>query len=118
MFLIDYKLVLVLLLLEEQRKKERNRCEQKQTKVNKNKWKLTNKPQKYTITKQNQAKKKPNKQNFFFVPHSWQDQKNIFLFFTQPKTYHLSHFIYILDNFSLMSFNTANLKVTMPQDKQ
>ena len=62
---------------------------------------------------------KKNKQTeFFFVPHSWQDQKNIFLFFTQPKTDHLSHSIYILDNFSLMSLDTANLKVTMPQDKQ
>ena len=64
------------------------------------------------------TKSSKKKKIFFFVPQLWQDQKNIFLFFTQPKTYHLSHFIYILDNFSLMSFDTANLKVTMPQDKQ
>ena len=32
-------------------------------------------------------------QNFFFVPRSWQDEINIFLyFFTELKTYHLSHF--------------------------
>ena len=92
---------------------EADKSKQEQMKINKQ----TNK-QTYTITKQNQAKKKTNKQNFFFVPHMWQAKKNIFLFLTQSKTYHLSHFIYILDNFSLMSFDTANLKVTMPQDKQ
>ena len=68
---------------------------------------------------QNKIKLKKNKQNFSFVPHSWQDKKKtFFLFFTQPKTYHLSHFIYILGNFSLMSFDTANLKVALPQEKQ
>ena len=90
---------------------EADKSKQEQMKINKQ----TNK----NTQLQNKIKlKKKNKQNFSFVPHSWQDQKNIFLFYTQPKTYHLSHFIYILDNFSLMSFNTANLKVTLPQDKQ
>ena len=87
---------------------EADKSKQEQMKINKQ----TNK----NTQLQNKSSKK--KKIFFFVPQSWQDQKNIFLFFTQPKTYHLSHFIYILDNFSLMSFNTANLKVTMPQDKQ
>ena len=32
-------------------------------------------------------------QNFFFVLRSWQDEKNIFLyFFTELKTYHFSYF--------------------------
>ena len=91
---------------------EADKSKQEQMKINKQ----TNK-QKYTITKQNQVKKKQTE--FFLCPTLMTRQKkNIFLFFTQPKTYHLSHFIYILDNFSLMSFNTANLKVTLPQDKQ
>ena len=80
--------------------------------------KQTNK-QKYTITKQNQVKKQNKTNRIFSLSHTHdKTKKTSFFFFTQPKTYHLSHFIYILDNFSLMSFNTANLKVTMPQDKQ
>ena len=32
-------------------------------------------------------------QNFSYVPRSWQDEKNIFLyFFTELKTYHFSYF--------------------------
>ena len=86
---------------------EVDKCKQEQIKINKG----TNK----NTQLQNKIKLKKKKTNRI---HSWQDQKNIFLFYTQPKTYHLSHFIYTLDNFSLMSFDTANLKVTMPQDKQ
>ena len=69
---------------------------------------------------QNKIKLKKKKQTEFFLYPTLvtRQKKNIFLFFTQPKTYHLSYSIYILDNFSLMSFDTANLKVTMPQDKQ
>ena len=75
--------------------------------------------QKYTITKQNQVSLKKKQTEFFLCPTLMTRQKkNIFLFLTQPKTYHLSHFIYILGNFSLMSLDTANLKVTLPQDKQ
>ena len=92
---------------------EADKSKQEQMKINKQTNKNTQLQNKIKL-----KKTKQNKQNFFFVPHSWQDQKKSFFFFTQPKTYHLSHFIYILDNFSLMSFNTANLKVTMPQDKQ
>ena len=55
---------------------------------------------------------------FFLYPTLMTRRKNIFLhFFTQPKTYYLSYSIYIFKNFRLMSFDTADLKVTMPQDK-
>ena len=94
---------------------EADKSKQEQMKINKQ----TNKQTKiHNYKTKSSLKKKKKKQNFSFVPHSWQDKKKIFLFFTQPKTYHLSHFIYILGNFSLMSFDTANLKVTLPQDKQ
>ena len=35
-------------------------------------------------------------QNFFFVPHSWQDKKHFFVyFFIELKTYYVSNSIYI-----------------------
>ena len=73
--------------------------------------------QKKNTQLQNKITLKKNKQNFS-LSHNRDKTKKTSFFFTQPKTYHLPHFIYILDNFSLMSFDTANLKVTMPQDKQ
>ena len=90
---------------------EADKSKQEQMKINKQ----TNK----NTQLQNKIKFKKKTNRIFPLSHTHdKTKKNIFLFFTQPKTYHLSHFIYILDNFSLMSFNTANLKVTLPQDKQ
>ena len=38
-------------------------------------------------------------EHFFFVPRSWQDEKNIFLyFFTKLKTYHVSYFYLLIDS--------------------
>ena len=38
-------------------------------------------------------------EHFFFVPRSWQDEKNIFLyFFTELKTYHVSYFYLLIDS--------------------
>ena len=98
---------------KKERKKETdvNRSRKKYTRTNENK--QTNK----NTQLQNKITLKKNKQNFSLSHNRDKTKKHLF-FFTQPKTYHLSHFIYILDNFSLMSFDTANLKVTMPQDKQ
>ena len=67
---------------------ETDKSKQEQMKINKQ----TNK-QKHNH-KIKSSLKKTNKYNFFFVPCSWQDKKNIFLhFFTQPKTYHVSYSI-------------------------
>ena len=55
---------------------EADKSKQEQMKINKQTNKNTQLQNKIKL-----KKKKQNKQNFFFVPHSWQDQKNIFLFF-------------------------------------
>ena len=91
---------------------EADKSKQEQMKINKQTNKNTQLQNKIKL------KKKKNKTNRIFSLSHTRDKtkKTSFFFFTQPKTYH--HFIYILDNFNLMSFNTANLKVTMPQDKQ
>ena len=91
---------------------EADKSKQEQMKINKQ----TNK----NTQLQNKIKLKKNKTNRIFSLSHTRDKtkKTSSFFFTQPKTYHLSYSIYILDNFSLMSFDTANLKVTMPQDKQ
>ena len=80
--------------------------------------KQTNKQTKIHNHKTKSSLKKKQTEFFLCPTLMTRQKKNIFLFLTQPKTYHLSHFIYILGNFSLMSLDTANLKVTLPQDKQ